>query len=508
MGKLCDGIQEILIKLREDTRHMFIIRKDTLRKLLLLITMVMTSALLYPQESFFTNLSMEDGLPSNEVYDILACSQGYLWFATDNGVSRYDGSNFKNFSTDEGLAASSVLKLYEDRLGRIWFLAYNGMLSYYDDGTVRPFPYNDTLLKYYPDNYFDKIYLDSAGRILLAPRKGGMGIIDPGGALTENKSLLTHRCDDSSYLYFRRYGDDYFISIFGTAPEECKKKNKVHCGDEYYLKTAFINKEFQRHFLHIDEHRFLLSYRNTIYGIEDNKLVNVKAFDEEVLSLYLDNTGRVWVSVKYDHGVYRYNDASLAGIPAHFLDGNTITSVIQDREGYYWFSSEGNGLFYAESFEFSLYSVPGLNRAINVLTLEVHGDRLWFTTREKEVYSGRLANGRLTDIRQLNIEDPFNWINHLVVDAEGYIWLSSSKSLRYDPAGFAVPPDSVENFTYIGRGNGDTIIVANTRLGFYYRNKHINLDPPPIERRFYSAAQMDDDILLGALYELSVYRNN
>ncbi|MFT5970079.1 MAG: ligand-binding sensor domain-containing protein, partial [Flavobacteriales bacterium] len=39
----------------------------------------------------FVNFSVEDGLPSNEVYEVIQDSKGFMWFATDRGVARYNG---------------------------------------------------------------------------------------------------------------------------------------------------------------------------------------------------------------------------------------------------------------------------------------------------------------------------------------------------------------------------------------------------------------------------------
>ena len=38
------------------------------------------------------------GLPHNEINDIVKDAQGYIWIATENGLSRYDGYNFINFN--------------------------------------------------------------------------------------------------------------------------------------------------------------------------------------------------------------------------------------------------------------------------------------------------------------------------------------------------------------------------------------------------------------------------
>ncbi len=42
---------------------------------------------------------ISSGLPHNEINDIVKDDQGYVWIATDNGVSRFDGYNFFNFNS-------------------------------------------------------------------------------------------------------------------------------------------------------------------------------------------------------------------------------------------------------------------------------------------------------------------------------------------------------------------------------------------------------------------------
>ncbi|HRX29955.1 MAG TPA: two-component regulator propeller domain-containing protein, partial [Saprospiraceae bacterium] len=62
----------------------------------------------------------DDGLPSSEVYDVLQDRDGYMWFSTDNGLSRFDGYEFKNYGFEEGLTDLVVFDLQEDSKGRIW----------------------------------------------------------------------------------------------------------------------------------------------------------------------------------------------------------------------------------------------------------------------------------------------------------------------------------------------------------------------------------------------------
>ena len=35
-----------------------------------------------------------------------------MWFATENGLSRFDGKNFKTFTTKDGLPDNEILKIF------------------------------------------------------------------------------------------------------------------------------------------------------------------------------------------------------------------------------------------------------------------------------------------------------------------------------------------------------------------------------------------------------------
>src|SRR4051812_3955550 len=79
------------------------------------------------------NYNVKDGLPSSEVYSMMQDAQGYLWFTTDMGVSRFNGYEFKNFSTENGLADNTIFGLTQDDKGRIWFRSFSDKLSYYEN---------------------------------------------------------------------------------------------------------------------------------------------------------------------------------------------------------------------------------------------------------------------------------------------------------------------------------------------------------------------------------------
>lgn len=122
------------------------------------------------QQPFMRNYSVSDGLPSFEVYDVFQDSKGFMWFATDAGVSRYDGYRFHNFTSRDGLADNTIFGFHEDKKGRIWFRSYNGQLSYYDGSTIIQPPVNAALKKILAGGLLLSIYVDPEDTVWLGLR--------------------------------------------------------------------------------------------------------------------------------------------------------------------------------------------------------------------------------------------------------------------------------------------------------------------------------------------------
>lgn len=77
----------------------------------------------------FEHLSTEDGLSNGSVSAMLKDSRGFMWFATWDGLNRYDGHSFRVFkpgdSENARSASNRIERIAEDRLGNIWVLTYD-----------------------------------------------------------------------------------------------------------------------------------------------------------------------------------------------------------------------------------------------------------------------------------------------------------------------------------------------------------------------------------------------
>ncbi|HET8677831.1 MAG TPA: two-component regulator propeller domain-containing protein, partial [Blastocatellia bacterium] len=71
-----------------------------------------------------------DGLVSNRISRIVRDSRGYLWFCTENGLSRFDGYSFTNYTTHQGLPDNDIDDLLETRDGTYWVATAKGLCRY------------------------------------------------------------------------------------------------------------------------------------------------------------------------------------------------------------------------------------------------------------------------------------------------------------------------------------------------------------------------------------------
>ena len=68
-----------------------------------------------PERWYFTHFTTDDGLAFNSVTSITQDSNGFVWFATEDGLSRYDGRDFKNFTKDDlGIDTDFITALCAD----------------------------------------------------------------------------------------------------------------------------------------------------------------------------------------------------------------------------------------------------------------------------------------------------------------------------------------------------------------------------------------------------------
>ena len=296
----------------------------------------------------YTHFTVNDGLPSSEVYRALQDSKGFLWFSTDRGVSRYDGKKFETFTTIDGLCDNTIFNITETEDGAIWLRGFNGKLSFYKDGHIHPYHFKKNIKELIGGNIPRDILVAPDGRKLITYGRHCI-ILNKDGDLLR---VLPKEKEDTGFEFFFFKGMPLIGFYRGLQP-----LGKT----VFYLNDTSIHVDLPRGFstssngfyyggIRHSNGDIFITFFDWLYQFRANKLIaRVRLPTINAAYLYEDSRGDLWVGLLSRNGVLRYKNADINKDPENHLKGETITSVYEDHEKGLWFTSEDNGVFYLNS---------------------------------------------------------------------------------------------------------------------------------------------------------------
>ncbi|MEN8810218.1 MAG: two-component regulator propeller domain-containing protein, partial [Flavobacteriales bacterium] len=86
--------------------------------------------------------STKEGLAQSQVNDIKQDRKKYIWIATLDGLSKFNGKTFENFYQKDGLLSNRISSLSIDKSDNIWAVTSNGISIVHSD-IILPFQFND-----------------------------------------------------------------------------------------------------------------------------------------------------------------------------------------------------------------------------------------------------------------------------------------------------------------------------------------------------------------------------
>jgi ligand-binding sensor domain-containing protein len=334
----------------------------------------------------FRQYTVEDGLPSSEVYQVKQDSKGYIWFATGNGVSRFNGYEFENFSVTNGLPDNTVFEIYEDTFERIWFVPLSCKLSYYYKGKIYPYAYNDQLGKVLINPVKTSFCVDSSGTVFLGVNDQGIVEISKKGKISRH--FFPFKEGELSVI--KPTNSTYVLSCYATGfLKSIHFQTQQHQDTVLFSgKNATINMMGAARIIDSRRGHFFVGMGTNLL-VMDHKHIHdysVQHFSSRVIWIYEDRDNDLWVGTLLG-GVYSVHNLDFDHKKC-FLPGLSVNGILQDKEGGFWFATEGSAVYYSPSKKVLTYDdASGLpdNKVV------------CFTTDNKKVYAGT-QNGFISEI--------------------------------------------------------------------------------------------------------------
>lgn len=399
----------------------------------------------YGQQYTIKKLGLEKKLSNNYIIDIAEDKNGYLWFATEDGLNKLEGGLFSsyykkdnsrslnltgnelncllddpqdpvlwigtqraglnafNYQTNQqtvflhdennpySIATNDVTDLAVAADGNLWVATYWRGIEYLDKKTGKFTHYNQQTVPGLPSNTVWTLVDDHKGNLYIGHAQHGMSIL----------SIKTKKIKNFTYNKL----DDTTIPSNNVQCIFKDNTGNLWIGTEKGL--ALYNPETE-HFIRIGEQESPLTHR--IYDIQqfnENELWVATEFGgimfydthkqtfhqifpeeyatQDVRSLYEDKEGIIWVGTS--NGVFQIERNSKKIRQHTHIPDNLVRTVIKDKKGQIWVGSFGSGIF--------LYSSN------------------WKPLKSFNTY----------------LSFPSNTINQIFEDSKGYIWAATGEGL-------------------------------------------------------------------------------
>ncbi|MCK4662164.1 MAG: histidine kinase [Bacteroidales bacterium] len=486
---------------------------------IIIIGFLAISLTVFSQSPTFRHYTVNDGLPSSEVFHVIQDSKGYIWFATNMGVSRFNGYEFENFDIQDGLPDNTVFEIYEDFKGRIWFIPFSCRLSYYYNDSIYQFPYNEKLIKCIkkPKPVKLSFYVDTLETVYF-------GIYAEGIIKITHKGMIERLFYDISEWVNIYIVDDIKPLISSTNSTFIKQSlsvfdNILNIKNKYNLENhpwiypliAIMNQKSE----------LIFSNDKIIHKINSENHIISKKYNEVIIWLSYDRNMNLWLGSLKGGVLYYKNGNFFSDYCKHYLINKSVSSVLEDNEGGFWFSTLQNGVYYLPSLNFQTYTKnDGLpNNQVNSIAIG-NDKRIWIGTNDSYV---SLIKDSSIKIYKLS-KDPsevvstllLNNCNNLVVGTNRYSYLIKNTKIlkiknnhpitvkKNNMPGplrtISILQDKTGNYL-IGGTFGFTKICGNNVIySSFYDDKFMNRVNSIFEKE-------DGSLLLGCLNGLWKYEN-
>lgn len=331
----------------------------------------------YAQQHSFTQVSTKDGLAQSQVRTIAQDAQGYLWFGTLGGASRFDGREFVNYALTDGLPDPQVSAMVLDKKGTL-FLGSGGTLAMWNGTTLR----SEVLPASSHGTRILGLAADEHGRVFIGTDGGGMFLRDSTGirplpgypvdtassvrsvlGLTDGRVLIGLR----NGLLIWENGTCRNVTVGNTEPKSITAL--AEGGDGCWWIGTVLDGLY----------RIGTDGKQTEYDEENGLLRN------NVRCLLVDDRDRLWVGTKF--GLNLLDGGRLRVFTVHQgMPNDNIACAFQDGEGNVWFGTDGAGALKYAGDRFVTYTIKdGLcSDLVMNITADAQGD-LWLGTYDNGI---------------------------------------------------------------------------------------------------------------------------
>jgi len=298
------------------------------------------------QNPYIRHYTTLDGLPTNTIYQIYQDSHKFIWFTSDAGVVKFDGTNFTSYRKKDGLSSNDVVRIKEDSKGRIWVFSYNASVDFFFNNKIfnsQNAPYLNLLkgtgfvLDFFTDSDQTLYFYNWPGDVFSLDKNNKVSreelffnlepILSSGGRKIERGKV--------SYLS-KSPSDEWTIWCGGGLYKQKRlQKNKLTIIDSSLLCMAVYPAHNNNFYVKTYYHELI-----KVSGNFQKEKISFPGNAMKIKTILEDSDGYLWIAA-YDEGVYCLKNNKVV---RHF-DIKDALGLMQDHEQNIWISSQSDGIY-------------------------------------------------------------------------------------------------------------------------------------------------------------------
>lgn len=378
------------------------------------------------QTPAYLRYGVSDGLPSNLVYYGVQDSDGLLWFGTDKGLARFDGTRFRLYDMADGLPDLEVLNLKTDRLGRMWVFCFRNKVCYRQNGRFFSGKTDSLLHQLNFATGLADLLEDGDGSLWFAgfsrygyrvqgERVGPLEYSSTISKIIRLPDAVIGLTGSSIHVDYIRLGTDSYANgvVRRVAAPEVLADVRIN--------DALADTTDGRLMISTDKGLYLFQWRAGNFQLLDHRPMPVGR-------VFLDKSGCFWLCT-LSAGAFCF-EAKTRSLDrqALFLPGKKVTMVFEDHQQTLWFCTAGEGVF-ALPFNAPLtYGLPAGSPTSNIMAVARDAAGV-LLAGDSEGNLHRVLPGGMIPAASLGSLDGYNRVRQILPRPDGSHWIVTDEGL-------------------------------------------------------------------------------
>lgn len=323
----------------------------------------------------------DQGLPASSIASVATSSEGYLWFATGEGLVRFDGDRFQpiNPVTNPSLTNKIFHSIIPGSDGRLWSANINEIVKI------------------------------EGGRVHVIPFQSGL--------VNHNIFAITERPDGTAWF---GSGGDGIIAYKNGEFSSFNTEDGL-AGD--FIEEIVTDADGV---VWIATRTGLTVYRDGVFK-QPEQFSELHSID--IRSLYSDSSGNLWVGSQ-NRGIFKINserDELIVFDTGSGMSGNSVHAITEAKDGVIWAGTYGNGMNRIDrNHTIHIYGIEEGLPSNLIFSLYYSDDGiLWAGTA-----GAGLTQVRRSKVRSLTMDEGItsNFVLPIYQHSDGAVWLGTGGS--------------------------------------------------------------------------------